>query len=160
MILKDAKVRDVMTREPITVDPEAPLGSAIDVMREKGFRHLPVTDEAGRLVGIITDRDLRNAAMAPALAEHLSLAARRRLRGLGQALEKLRVKDAMTWGVVTTHPGATLTRAAAIMFQGRFGSLPVVEAGKLVGILTERDLLKALMLSSPESRETAATFLW
>ena len=160
MILKDARVKDVMTRDPISIDPEAPLGTVIALMREKGIRHLPVVDDAGRLVGIITDRDLRNAAIAPALAEHLSLGAQRRLRGAKQALEDLKVKDAMTWGVVTTHPEATITRAAAVMFERRIGSLPVVEAEKLVGILTERDLLKALMKISPESRPSSVSFLW
>lgn len=52
------KVKDVMTREPITVDPEAPLGTAMEVMRRKRIRHLPVVNDAGRLMGIITDRDL------------------------------------------------------------------------------------------------------
>ena len=64
-------VRDVMTRRPITVDPDAPLATAAAVMREKAIRHLPVVDDAGRLVGIITDRDLRSAALAPALAPAL-----------------------------------------------------------------------------------------
>ncbi|HLE43172.1 MAG TPA: CBS domain-containing protein [Methylomirabilota bacterium] len=68
----------------------------------------------------------------------------RRLHGLSQALEELRVKEAMTWDVVTTHPEATIGHAAAVMFQGRFGSLPVVQDDKLVGMLTERDLLRAL----------------
>ncbi len=160
MILKDIRVKDIMTKDPITVEPEAPLGTAMALLGEKGIRHLPVIDDAGQLVGIITDRDLRNAAMAPALAEHLSLRAQRRLRGVSQALEDLKVKDAMTWGVVTTHPEATISRAAAIMFQGRFGSLPVVEGGQLVGILTERDVLKALMKVSPDLRLGPAGFPW
>ena len=61
------KVKDIMTKDPLTIDPEAPLGTATDVMRTKDLRHLPVVDEAGRLIGIITDRDLRHAAFAPAV---------------------------------------------------------------------------------------------
>jgi acetoin utilization protein AcuB len=160
MILKDVRVKDLMTSDPVSIDPDAPLGTAIAVMREKGIRHLPAVDDAGRLIGIITDRDLRNATIAPALAEHLSVGGQRRLRGLSEALEDLRVKDVMTWGVVTTHPEATIAQAAAVMFEGRFGSLPVVEGGKLVGILTERDLLKAVMKASPEVRGEAGTFPW
>ena len=51
------KVKDVMTREPLTVDPESPLGTIMDVMRDKHIRHLPVVDDDGRLIGIVTDRD-------------------------------------------------------------------------------------------------------
>jgi acetoin utilization protein AcuB len=113
-------------------------------MREREVRHLPVMDKGGRLVGMITDRDLRGAFLAPVLAEHLSQGAQRRLRGISAALGNLRVRDAMTWDAVTIEPEAPLARAAALMFEGRFGSLPVVERGRLVGIVTERDVLKAL----------------
>ncbi|MBI4591524.1 MAG: CBS domain-containing protein [Candidatus Rokubacteria bacterium] len=154
------RVRDAMTPDPLTIDPEAPLGTAMEVMRTKALRHLPVVDETGRLVGIVTDRDLRQATFAPALAEQLSLTAQRRLRGLGEALEDLRVKDAMTWTVVTTDPDATIARAAVLMFEGRVGSLPVVEGGKLVGILTERDVLKALMKEYPVTSTAVEAFLW
>ena len=154
------KVKEVMTRDPLTIDPEAPLGTAMDVMRRKRIRHLPVVDDAGRLLGIITDRDLRQATFAPALAEHLSLGAQRRLRGIGQALEDLRVEHAMTWVVVTTDPEATIARAAVVMFERRIGSLPVVEDGKLVGILTERDLLLALARELPDTGVDQQGFLW
>ncbi len=153
------KVKDVMTRDPITIDPEAPLGTAMDVMRTKAVRHLPVVDAEGQLVGIITDRDLRQATLAPALVEHLSLSAQRRVRGLGQALEDLRVKDAMTWVVVTTRPETTTADAASLMFEHRVGSLPVVKNGKLMGILTERDLLRALKMQHPGIPD-AESFLW
>jgi CBS domain-containing protein len=137
-------VKELMTPNPITIDSDAPIGTAMAVMRDKAVRHLPVVDEAGRLLGVVTDRDLRSAALAPALAEHLSRGARRRLHGVSQALEEIPVKEAMTWDVVTTSPEATIAHAAAAMFQGRFGGLPVVQDGKLVGMLTERDVLRAL----------------
>jgi CBS domain-containing protein len=145
-------VRDVMTKDPITIDPEAPLETAAAVMQERQVRHLPVVNEAGRLVGLIGDRDLRGALLAPALAEHLSGAAQRRLRNLSATLANLRVRDAMTWDAVTIEPGAPVARAAAIMFEGRFGCLPVIEAGRLVGIVTERDVLKALAATLPAVR--------
>ena len=154
------QVKDVMTPNPITIDPDAPLGTAMAVMRDKGVRHLPVVDETGRLFGIVTDRDLRSAAFAPSLVEHLSVGARRRLHGLGQTLEELRVRDAMTWDVVTSHPEATIGHAAAVMFQGRFGSLPVVQDDKLVGILTERDLLRALGSGSSQINIDIDGFPW
>lgn len=154
-------VRDVMTASPVTIDPEAPVGTALAVMTEREIRHLPVTDAQGRLVGMVSDRDLRCAAIAPAFAEHLSAAARRRLRGLDATLENLRVRDVMTWDVVTIDPEAPLAQAAAIMVEGRFGSLPVVDGGRLVGIVTERDALRALARTLPPVRGMDPdTFLW
>jgi acetoin utilization protein AcuB len=154
-------VRDVMTERPITIDPEAPLATAIAVMQERVIRHLPVVDDRNRLVGIITDRDLRSAALAPALAEFLPSRTRRRVEGAARALEELRVKDAMTWGVVTTRPEASVSEAAAVMFESRVGSLPVRENGKLIGIVTERDIFKALMMAIPAVRGADPdTFFW
>jgi acetoin utilization protein AcuB len=140
------KVKDVMSRSPISIDPEAAVGTALDVMRTKGIRHLPVVDEAGALVGIVTDRDLRHAALAPAVQEFLSIRAHRRIRRLGEMLENLRVRDVMTWAVISAGPEVPLLSAALIMFESRVGSLPVLEGGRLVGLLSEQDLLKALML--------------
>lgn len=155
------RVREVMSKDPITIDPEAPIATAIAVMRDKGVRHLPVVDDAGRLLGVISDRDLRDAVFSPAFAEHLSLVARRRLRGLSATLEGLRVKDVMTWDAVTTKPEAALAQAAAVMFEGRFGSLPVVEKDELVGIITERDVLRALAETLPSVRGIDPdTYLW
>ena len=96
------KVKDVMAKDPFTIDPEAPLGTAMDVMRTGHLRHLPVV-EAGQLIGIITDRDLRHAAFGPAVAEYLSRSTQGRMRQIGETLENLRVRDVMTWVVVTTH---------------------------------------------------------
>ena len=154
-------VRDLMNKRPITIDPAAPLATAIAVMREKEIRHLPVVDDTGRLVGIITDRDLRSAVLAPSLAEFLPLGLRRALDGATRTLQELRVKDAMTWGVVTTRPDASVSEAAAVMFESRVGSLPVRENGKLVGIVTERDIFKALMMAIPAVRGADPdTFFW
>jgi acetoin utilization protein AcuB len=130
------KVEDVMTRQPLTIGPDAPVRTARDLMRDKGVRHLPVVDPTGRLLGILTDRDLEHAAFMPALSDYLGWAASR--------LKAPRVRDLMTWSVVTTTPGATLAQAGLTIFERRIGCLPVVEDGRLVGILTERDILKAL----------------
>jgi len=153
------KVKEVMTKHPITIDPEAPVGTALDLMRSKAVRHLPVMDDAGTLIGIITDRDLRHAALAPALDEYLSVRAHRRVRDLSATLENLRVKDVMTWAVVTTGPEAPLSYAALVMFESRVGSLPVLEDGRLVGMLTERDVLKALLLEG-KIAEFSEGYMW
>ena len=142
-------VKDVMTRDPVTVEPEAPLRAASELMRTTGIHHLPVVGPGGRLIGIITDRDLMHAALFPALADQLPWDARR--------LKSLRVRDAMTWAVVTTRPDATLTEAGLVMVERHIGSLPVVEGGQLVGVLTERDLLKALRR---DIGRDADAFLW
>lgn len=152
-------VKDVMTRKPFTIDPEAPVGTAIAIMTEQKIRHLPVVDERGAVVGIVTDRDLRSAALAPALEQHLSQEARRRLRSIGAALDDLRVKHAMTWHPVTARPDMALTQAAALMLERNVGSLPIVENGGVVGILTERDALRALARHVP-ALKPVPTALW
>ena len=156
------KVKDLMTPHPTTVDREALLQTAMEVMIEHGIRHLPVVDAGGgRLLGMLTDRDVRSAAIAPAIAEYLSAEQRRRLRPVTEALGTLRVGDVMTWDVVTIAPDAPIAQAAAVMFEARFGSLPVVDGGKLVGIVTERDVLKALAATLPSVRGIDPdTFLW
>jgi acetoin utilization protein AcuB len=135
-VATETKVRDVMTVNPLTVGPDDTVRVAIGLMRERGIQHLPVVEDAGRLVGILTDRDIRHAALVPALAEHITWEHRR--------LKALRVRDVMTWSVVTTDPEASLVQAGWTMFQRRIGSLPVVDNARLVGILTEHDVLGAL----------------
>ena len=154
------KVKDAMSKDPFTIDPEAPLGTAMDVMRTRHLRHLPVVDDAGQLVGIITDRDLRQACFAPAVAEYLSARAQRGVRQVARTLEDLRVRDFMTWVVVSVHPDASLAHAALIMSERRVGSLPVVENGRLVGMLTERDVLEALSKEGGVLRFSPEGFLW
>jgi acetoin utilization protein AcuB len=137
------KVRDVMTGEPFTADCDISLGVAERLMKDRGIRHLPVIDHAGHLMGMLTDRDITHAAFLPALAEFLPADPRR--------LKAPRVRDVMTWSVVTIDPDATLVQAGLTMFQRRIGSLPVVENSRVVGILTDCDVVAALQ------RQHAAT---
>ena len=152
-------VKDIMTKNPITIEQERPLSTAIDLMIEHKIRHLPVLDERGDVVGIITDRDLRNLALAPAVEQYLSAAGRRHLRNIGAVLENLRVKDAMTCNPITTRPDMPVTQAAALMLESHIGSLPVIENGRLVGMITDRDAVKALAAQVPALRY-AAESLW
>ena len=128
-------VRDRMSRHVATVRPEASLSAAAVLMRERRVRHLPVVDGVGRLVGILTARDLRQALFAPAvLAGHTDLPA---------LLDTLTVGDVMTRGVVSVRAVTPIRDAARVMYERRCGALPVVEGGRLVGILTETDVLRA-----------------
>lgn len=145
-------VRDVMTRAPMTIDPEAPVETAVAVMQERELRHLPVVDVRGRLVGIVTDRDLRSAMFGSSLAEHLPVSHAGRLRALTAPLNDVRVSHVMTWHVHTTTSQAPLAQAAAIMTTARVGCLPVVDDTQLVGIVTEHDVLKALATTLPSVR--------
>jgi len=154
------KVKDAMAKDPISIDPEAAIGTALDVMRSKHVRHLPVTDDTGQLIGIVTDRDLRQAVFTPFVQEYLSEGARQRAQSLGQTLENLRVRDVMTWVVVTTHPEASLAHAALIMSERRVGSLPVVDGGRLVGLVTEHDVLSALTVQGRIAEFDLDGFLW
>lgn len=130
------RVRDVMTKDVVTIDPSAPIGTALTVMATQRVRHLPVVDDDERLVGVVSERDLHGAAFAPALEAHLSVSARRRLHGLTAVVGGIRVRDVMTANPVRIDPGAPVARAAALMLEGRFSSLPVVDGGVLVGIVT------------------------
>jgi CBS domain-containing protein len=153
-------VKDAMTKSPITIDPEAPVGTALAVMRERRVRHLPVVDDEGRLVGLVTDRDLRHAALAPALSEYLSSSLRRRVQALGEELDDLTVRHVMTWAVVDVHPNAPLAYAALLMSERRIGCLPVTDKGALVGLLTERDVLRALWQEGALPTYDDEGFLW
>ena len=119
-------------------------------MRVREVRHLLVTDERERLLGVLTDRDVRQAAFLPMLARHLPSNA--------GGLAAPRVRDIMTWSVVTVSPEADLERAALLMFERRLGSLPVMEDGRVVGILTEGDVFETLR-DEAEPRALAELFL-
>jgi acetoin utilization protein AcuB len=128
-------VRDWMSRRVTTVPPEARLSEAAKLMQARKIRHLPVVDGAGRLVGIVTARDLRQAMFAPMVQDELT-----NLRGV---LDGLAVRDVMTRGVISVRAATSVREAARLMYERKLGALPVVERDRLVGILTETDVLDA-----------------
>jgi acetoin utilization protein AcuB len=144
------KVRDIMRRALVTILPDASMQAAVEIMRAREVRHVLVTDEGEQSLGVLTDRDLRHAAFLPMLARHLPWDARR----LGAPC----VRDIMTCSVVTIAPEADLERAALLMFERRVGSLPVTQEGRVIGILTERDVFETLR-SEGEPRVLAELFL-
>jgi CBS domain-containing membrane protein len=132
--MKELKVRDVMTADPTTLKRNDKLTLADDIMRLGRVRHLPVVDDDGEiLVGIVTQRDLFRDALAQALGygKH----AQRKI------LDTLSVKDVMGTEVVTTSPDTSLIEAARILTERKIGCLPVIDNGRLVGILTEGDFV-------------------
>ena len=131
------RVADCMSRGAATIHSDALARGAADMMRTRKIRHLPVIDRGGRLVGIVTDRDLRQVVFDPAL--------RARAGRLTDALQAVTVHDVMTWAVLSVRPETPLREAARIMREQKIGALPVVQAGKVVGVISEMDLLDALV---------------
>lgn len=128
-------VRDLMTRALRTVPPDTPILDARALMTRERIRHLLVTDQ-GRLVGIITDRDIRLNLASPATS--LSV------WELNYLLARLTVGEVMTRTVITVGPDRDVREAAAIMLDEKIGALPVLDDWQLVGIVTESDLLRAV----------------
>lgn len=130
------RVRDVMTRDPKTLGRNDQLSLADDLMQQERIRHLPVLDEDGELVGIVSQRDMFRGALARALG--YGETAQRRMLGM------LVVKEVMSTQLVTVGPDVPIADAARTMVDRKIGCLPVVEGGKLVGILTESDFVEVL----------------
>jgi CBS domain-containing protein len=132
-------VRDLMTSTVTTVGRNESLKSADDVMRLGRIRHLPVLDDDGTLAGIVSQRDLFHSGLLRALG--YGSHARERV------LEDSLVKEAMKTEVVTTTPDALLRDAAGVMLERKIGCLVVLEAGQIVGILTESDFVRLALAS-------------
>jgi CBS domain-containing membrane protein len=130
---KDATVGELMTHAVLTVEQNQKLTTADDVMRLGHVRHVLVVDEEGALQGVVSQRDLFLGGLLRALGYGS--------RSKEQALESLRVKDAMRTVLVTTAPNTTLESAARLMAENKIGCLPVLDEGRLVGILTEGDFV-------------------
>jgi len=142
------RVLDLMVPAVETLGRNEQLSLADQVMSQKRIRHLPVLDEDGAVVGILSQRDLFRGALAVALG--YGTAAQDKMLGM------LVVKEVMTTEVMTIRPDAPIATAAALMLQHKIGCLPVVEAGKLLGIITESDFV-ALVLADEVPGEDAGT---
>lgn len=132
------QVREYMTKDPVVVRASDPLSRVGEVFDVQKFRHLPVVDDAGSLVGILSDRDLRNISAAMEILEQ-SLAHSRGVL----------VQDVMTSTVTSVAPDANMKEAARIMAELKIGALPVVENQKLAGILSYTDILRAFVAVAP-----------
>ncbi|HUL38589.1 MAG TPA: CBS and ACT domain-containing protein [Thermodesulfobacteriota bacterium] len=132
-------MREKIQKNPVTIGPEASFYEARNLIHEKGVRHLPVVDKNNVLVGIVTDRDIREAA--PSDATLLSV------QELNYLLGKLKVSSFMTPKdkLVTISPDTIIEEAVQLMHDHKIGCLPVLEGGKLYGIFTETDALDHLV---------------
>jgi acetoin utilization protein AcuB len=138
-------VKERMTTPAMTVTPETSFQDALKLMRDHKFRRIPVVDHDGKLVGIVSERDLLHASPSPATS--LSV------WEVNYLLWKLKVADIMTHHVITIDQDAPIEDAANLMVTRKIGGLPVVDhAGKVAGVITETDIFKAFaeMLGSGE----------
>ncbi|OQX01733.1 MAG: CBS domain-containing protein [Desulfobacteraceae bacterium IS3] len=132
-------VEQSMSKNLITTGPEAGILEAKDVMAKHNIRHLPVVDKDDKLLGVITDRDVRSA-MPSIFVDSCNIEEEK------EKLSKLKVKDVMTKEVVTISPLYTLQDALLLMQKTSFGAFPVVdEDRKLKGIISIRDLMRAFI---------------
>jgi acetoin utilization protein AcuB len=126
-------VKEVMVKEIATLDVNDELSLANDIMRLGRIRHLPVVD-GSRLVGIVSERDLFRSSLAQALGYGGSVP-----RNLMKAV---RIKDIMVKELTTISPEAKLSDAVRLMIDKKIGCLPVVEDDRLVGLVTETDIMR------------------
>jgi acetoin utilization protein AcuB len=126
-----------MHRELVTVPPDTPLDKARDLIAERRISHLLIVDHAGKLVGLASDRDIRQSWASPATS--LSI------HELNYLLGKINLGMIMVKKIVTVGPETTIERAALLMQQNRISALPVLDKDKLVGIITTTDVMDVLL---------------
>ena len=131
------RVRDFMTKNPVTLRQDDLLREAVEVVMVRRIRHIPVLDEGGALVGIVTDRDVQGTLPSP-----LSAGAPEEYEAL---LETTPLARIMTRNVITVDADDLAAEAVETLLADRIDGLPVLEHGRLVGIFTVRDALRAYL---------------
>lgn len=126
-------IEDMMNRNIVTVRPTDTIRLAMLITAQHRIRHLPVIDEYGKLVGILSDRDLRDAC--PSKLE----------TDVDDSVFYRKVSEIMHKDVVTAHPLDFVEEAAYSLYENKIGCLPVVDGGLLKGIITETDILYTLV---------------
>ncbi|MFB0536133.1 MAG: CBS and ACT domain-containing protein [Anaerolineae bacterium] len=130
-------VGERMTRDLIFIRDDTPLDEAMKIMRDNKVRRLPVLNDKGALIGIVSERDLLYASPSPATS--LSI------YELHYLMSRIAVAEVMTTEVITVTEGTPLEEAALIMADNKIGGLPVVSKGDVVGIITETDLFRIFL---------------
>lgn len=134
--MKAELVKDWMTTNPVCVGPHTTLPEGLQLMKERRIRRLPVVDK-GKLVGIVTRGDLRGAQ--PSEATSLSIFE------INYLIARLTLDHVMTKNVLTVTPDSTIENAAGLMLKHKIAGLPVVDQGRVVGILTESDIFRLIV---------------
>jgi CBS domain-containing protein len=132
--MSHARVRDFMTTEPVTLRDDDRLREAVELVMVRQIRHIPVLDARDRLVGIVTDRDIKRTLPSP-----LSSTAREEYEAL---LETTAIGRVMSPNPITVEADADVTDAVQVLVQSRIGGMPVLQGETLVGVFTERDALR------------------
>lgn len=125
-----------MTPNPVTLSPEESLMEALQLMRLRKIRRVPVVSAAGKLVGLLTEGDLKRAEPSTLSDTQEQFVA---------VMEGTQVNRIMIQNLVTTSPDTPLIDAARTLFRNKYGALPVLDGETLVGILTDNDLIGALV---------------
>ncbi len=150
------RVRDLMSRQVVTIGTSDSCQEAVGRMHRARVRHLPVVNREGQLVGVVTDRDLRHHLFSPRVFEELGTTS------VDMLLKAVPVSEIMSTDVVTVRADDDLAGAARIMLEDKVGSLPVVEDERVVGILTETDMLRQIVradaICSPECAEIIVSY--
>ena len=131
--------KQILTSPVLTLTPNASLMEAWELFRTKRFRHIPVLDQSGRLIGIVSDRDVLRESVKIQQASH------------GDTVSpQLDVRDVMTTSVLTAHADTEIRAIARVLFEERIGAMPLMDdEGRLVGILTRSDILRTIMNHAP-----------
>ena len=146
------KVKDIMTTEVITVSPETEIVQATNLLLENRINGVPVTDETGKLVGILCQSDLiaqQKKFPIPSFFTLLNglipLISKKQIEKQIRKIAAITVAQAMTPNPVTVQPDMNIEEVAALMVDRNFHSIPVVDEGELVGIVGKEDMLRTLM---------------
>lgn len=126
-------VEQMMKTDVIALKPSNTIGDALNIVKQKNIRHLPIVDDEQHVIGIVTDRDLRDAS--PSIFH-----ANEHLEDLQKPLSTI-----MKTNVITGHPLDFVEEVAALFYEHRISCMPIVKENKLVGIITESDLLYTLV---------------
>jgi acetoin utilization protein AcuB len=141
-IISNLQVSDLMTLNPATIGPDSSLRDVIQLMKMEGCRQLPVLNANGDLVGIVSDRDVRLAVNSPIVIHQ---------RWQDELLlDSVTAESCMTANPISVTPETPAYRAAEILATYKFGALPVVEKGNLVGIISVTDFLDWFAEKRPE----------
>lgn len=150
--MSNLRVRDLMTANVLVVGPDDSVTKLRDLMADKHIRHIPVVEDEGDLIGVVSDRDLLSRALGSDTDLPLSLQA--------ELLDADKVRDVMTWDVETVDVDEDVTIAAQVMLDNKYGCLPVLEEGRLAGILTEADFVRFVAISAESSQLQPARLMY